>query len=214
MPVGSVGNGTSWDLASSAGTVLDFEDLLASGPGYTTIPSYSGGGFTLVNLSVTAGSNDAFASPQSDNASYQGSTALANNRADGVTMLTKDGGATFTLGSIDVAELFPSNPSTGVLTFTGTRADGTTVTSAFTMDGMAGFQTFTFEGFKNLVSVTWVQSSPYHQFDNIVLDPVTVSPQSVGPKTKDDCFKGGWARFGFRNQGQCIRMVETGKGGK
>ena len=28
---------------------------------------------------------------------------------------------------------------------------------------------------------------------------------------KDDCRDGGWAHYGFANQGQCIRFVETGK---
>lgn len=31
------------------------------------------------------------------------------------------------------------------------------------------------------------------------------------PDSKDDCKKGGWADFGFRNQGQCIRFVNTGQ---
>ena len=31
------------------------------------------------------------------------------------------------------------------------------------------------------------------------------------PETKKDCKKGGWEEFGFRNQGQCIRFVNTGK---
>jgi hypothetical protein len=30
-------------------------------------------------------------------------------------------------------------------------------------------------------------------------------------QTKDDCKDGGWEDFGFRNQGQCIRFVNTGK---
>lgn len=28
---------------------------------------------------------------------------------------------------------------------------------------------------------------------------------------KADCFDGGWEEFGFKNQGQCVRFVETGK---
>lgn len=28
---------------------------------------------------------------------------------------------------------------------------------------------------------------------------------------KSDCFKGGWEDYGFKNQGQCVRFVETGK---
>lgn len=31
------------------------------------------------------------------------------------------------------------------------------------------------------------------------------------PTTKDQCKKGGWEAFGFKNQGQCVRFVETGK---
>jgi hypothetical protein len=31
------------------------------------------------------------------------------------------------------------------------------------------------------------------------------------PETKDDCKKGGWEDFGFKNQGQCIKFVNTGK---
>ncbi len=31
------------------------------------------------------------------------------------------------------------------------------------------------------------------------------------PESKDECKKGGWQTFGFRNQGQCIKYVNTGK---
>jgi hypothetical protein len=32
----------------------------------------------------------------------------------------------------------------------------------------------------------------------------------VDPTTKDQCRDGGWETYGFRNQGQCIRFVNTG----
>ena len=35
-------------------------------------------------------------------------------------------------------------------------------------------------------------------------------PAPVNPVIKSDCMKGGWSDFGFRNQGQCIRFIETG----
>lgn len=41
-------------------------------------------------------------------------------------------------------------------------------------------------------------------------DP-TPFPPPANPSTREQCVKGGWAGFGFRNQGQCIRFVETGK---
>lgn len=35
-------------------------------------------------------------------------------------------------------------------------------------------------------------------------------PAPVNPVSHEDCMKGGWSNFEFRNQGQCIRFVETG----
>jgi hypothetical protein len=32
----------------------------------------------------------------------------------------------------------------------------------------------------------------------------------AGPQSKDDCKNGGWEKYGFKNQGQCVRYVETG----
>lgn len=41
---------------------------------------------------------------------------------------------------------------------------------------------------------------------------LTVTYAGYGnPVRKDDCRSGGWQGFGFANQGQCVRFVETGK---
>jgi hypothetical protein len=32
-------------------------------------------------------------------------------------------------------------------------------------------------------------------------------PPTEQPQTKEDCKKGGWKEFGFKNQGQCIKAV-------
>lgn len=34
-------------------------------------------------------------------------------------------------------------------------------------------------------------------------------PRQLDPVSKEECMKGGWSNFDFRNQGQCIRFVET-----
>lgn len=36
-------------------------------------------------------------------------------------------------------------------------------------------------------------------------------PGPSNPASRDQCKAGGWVAFGFRNQGQCVRFVETGK---
>jgi len=38
-----------------------------------------------------------------------------------------------------------------------------------------------------------------------------VNVPGCSPEVKDDCKNGGWESFGFSNQGQCIRFVNTGQ---
>ena len=44
-----------------------------------------------------------------------------------------------------------------------------------------------------------------------VIDNVTLGQAILDPQTKDDCKNGGWEQYGFKNQGQCVRFIETGK---
>jgi len=63
----------------------------------------------------------------------------------------------------------------------------------------------------------WSISGPMGAvFDDITYGvPVDEPDEEPGspsdPVTKDDCKKGGWEAFGFKNQGQCVRFVETKK---
>lgn len=201
----TLGGASTANLVAGDATVIDFEGLASPGTSFTFVGTYAEEGFTLVSESSSG--DDAFGAPQTDNTDfYQGSTALVNNAPDGVTTLTRGDGETFNVASIDIAELRLSDASPREVPFTGTKADGSTVLATFTTDGLAGFETFTFEGFTELTALSWVQVAPFHQFDNIALDPVDLQPQ-----TKDDCRNGGWDEFGFRNQGQCVRFVETAK---
>jgi hypothetical protein len=36
-------------------------------------------------------------------------------------------------------------------------------------------------------------------------------PAPLDPADKEECKAGGWSSFGFRNQGQCVRFIETGE---
>ena len=50
--------------------------------------------------------------------------------------------------------------------------------------------------------------------DNVVVTidgDATTYDFEPAPASKDDCKKGGWADYGFSNQGQCIRFVNTGQ---
>lgn len=48
--------------------------------------------------------------------------------------------------------------------------------------------------------------------DGITLNDTTYNFELTNePTNKNDCKQGGWEDFGFRNQGQCIRFVNTGQ---
>ena len=153
---------------------IDFEALQTPASGFPRIDDVTGNpyqyvedGFVLDDLTATQGFYRWGLGTQQyiDN----GSTNMYNNAANGITRLTRVGGGTFGLLSIDLAEL--NGPDMSPVTFTGTRADGSVVTYAVQIDGVPFFaETFTFPStFQNLVRVEWIQASPYHTFDNIVV---------------------------------------------
>jgi Spy/CpxP family protein refolding chaperone len=45
----------------------------------------------------------------------------------------------------------------------------------------------------------------------VLAAPGAMAEHSDDPGSKSDCMRGGWADYGFRNQGQCIRFVNTGQ---
>jgi 6-phosphogluconolactonase (cycloisomerase 2 family) len=78
---------------------------------------------------------------------------------DRITMLRTDG-KRFDLSSIALSTTASSGQS---VTFTGTKADGTTVTQTFTVPGGGAFSTFTFpSSFTGLKSVSWVSFAGLH----------------------------------------------------
>jgi hypothetical protein len=134
---------------------------------------YTEDGFNIVDATYSFG----FYSIGTQTTSYAGSTALTTGIIGAVTRLNQSAGGTFTLSSIELGNI--SIAGTKTISFTGLKADNTTVTQNFTTDLNAiNLRTFNFTNFTNLVSVDWVDNgsgSPvYYQFDNINVSP-TVS---------------------------------------
>jgi hypothetical protein len=112
-------------------------------------------------------------------------TSLFEFFAFSKTTLT-DGGAAFTLNSIDLAPVIAGGSGTFTVTFTGTHPDSSTVSQTFTVnDGTPpGLQTFDFSGFSNLTNVTFTQGTnggffaeqeTAYQFDNVSVANGSVS---------------------------------------
>ncbi|MDF5708650.1 MAG: hypothetical protein PUP90_13430 [Nostoc sp. S4] len=162
----AIGMGTT----AQALTVIDFESLAQPGDGTTDQGfSYTEDGYTLTNTNIN---QFPFATFNTGKSRYLGSTALYNNSIDGTTVLTRNDGGIFDLLSIDLGELNEPFESSTV-TFVGTKADNSVISNSFNLNGVKGFQTFAFTDFTNLVSTSWQQIAPFHQFDNIVVSDIT-----------------------------------------
>jgi hypothetical protein len=161
-------------VSAQSTVVLDFESL-AHGGTFISVPSpYSEDGFTITS-SVTA-SSDAFTVFGPASSQFTGSAALASGTVPATWTLTNDNNDTFDLVSIDISEFICSPESCffggGLLTYTGTKADLSTVTHSFFLDQVFGLETIMFpSSFSGLASVSvFVDASgpQFHQIDNIV----------------------------------------------
>lgn len=155
-------------VGASQSYTFNFNSL--GGVNDVTIPTYHENGYTF---NTTANNTSQFRIFGSSNTvRYAGSPALTTEWAPVTISLTHDNGTPFNVTSMDLSTIWNSVYFPTV-SFTGTRADGTTVQQAFSISNHLGFQTCTFTGFSNLTSLTWksTSTSDYHQFDNVVVSP-------------------------------------------
>lgn len=139
--------------------------------------TYAEEGFLLTNTATEAGSgfSPSLATTGTSGYGYNGSTALFNDNWEGQTVLTRTDGGWFNILSITLSEFYDIEPDSDPISvvFTGMLNSGATVTQTFTLDGVFGAEVFAFdEIFSNLVSVSWLQTADYHQFDDIRVAPV------------------------------------------
>ena len=84
------------------------------------------------------------------------------------------------------------------------------VEKSFTFTATDATTTLTFRSLHAGDPNNWRSRAEGPALDNIRV--VWDAPDApTNPETKADCKKGGWQDYGFRNQGQCIRYVNTGK---
>jgi len=185
--LGTIGLLTVAMGSPASAIVMDFESLAF--PGFSnqapqsisaTPTTYSEGGFTLITTGANAGFG--FARYGTDSDRFPGSTVLLNNTVDRDTVLTKDGGGSFSIGAISLATTNVVSGSFDLL-FTGTKSDNSTVDQTFSIDNTTyALETFLFSSaFTDIVSLRWTQGRPSHQFDNLVLDEaVSAVPAPAG----------------------------------
>jgi hypothetical protein len=154
-------------------TVITFDPLASTIT--QQFPEYVESGFQFT------GYFSSFASWGSLDVNYAGSPALFNNRVDNTTYLTRVDGGSFSLDSIDLSEVYNlGSYETTEAVFTGQFTGGGTASYTAVLDLVFGFQAFDFgDLFSDVTSVSWVQTSHYHQFDNVSVDSAPVPEPST-----------------------------------
>ncbi|MBI5256665.1 MAG: PEP-CTERM sorting domain-containing protein [Burkholderiales bacterium] len=171
---------------SAQAAVIGFEGI--SGDGNPIVTSYSEAGF------VFSSSHMHVVAPSIALAS-NGTQSLVEEAGGlgGPITMTHGGGATFSISSLDAAEVFVGGsagfPNASILRVVGTLFGGGTVTADLALDGVldgtggaADFQHFVLSGFDNLVSVTFsgllaTGGTGGISLDNISTDPGTNVPE-------------------------------------
>jgi PEP-CTERM motif len=170
-------------LALTAQTTLTFDANACTGTGSFVAPSpYIESGFEL----TFTGGGDTYGAWCSSSPNYPGSPDIGIASGGEQATLTKVGGGTFSLQSIDLATLFGGGAG-GSVFFTGDLSGGGTVTASGTFDAASGpptFSTFNFDdSWTDLADVYFVQGPAENentfQFDNVVLDSPVPEPGSM-----------------------------------
>ena len=155
---------------SASATVINFNDLSTAQAINSDGHSVNESGFNF----STGGANGFFNSGPSDpSGRFPGVTALFDNTRDGQDTLTKIGGGTFSLGSIDLANL--NGPAADSATFTGSLNGQIVATQTVNFNSFGHLTTEALTGFTGVDEVQFVQTAPFYQFTNLVVDAGTAA---------------------------------------
>jgi hypothetical protein len=121
-------------------------------------------------------------------------------------------GGSISIAADDFAAVFVNGLLVGTI---GSTTDGTLAGAASSSLHTFDIGAFLVPG-ANLITVQGANgnfgcgSGPYNCNPAGVVFGGTITFQA-NPLTKDDCKDAGWEIYGFRNQGQCVRFIETGE---
>lgn len=164
--------------------VLDFEDLNNNGTGGYTLfgDQFDSGGYHFESVFMQ-GDPAALASWTPDLPQYYtGSVSPFVNYFGDHVLMTKIGGGTFDVVSIDICDVY-RQPNMGTkVTFVGTHADNSTTTVYVTLSGSENLKTYALN-LSNLKSLEWDTGDlNWVQWDNINLvpEPATMTALALG----------------------------------
>jgi hypothetical protein len=159
-------------LDDDVAPVIEFENAISGSSEYVE------DGLSFIGVPVVSSGTFLLAEPDNQFAyAYTGSKSLhSSNFFDDVRMQETDG-SNFGVTSIQLDQWYDQNasetwgvPVSSTVEFRGTKADGSTITQAFTTDDQKGLQTFNFNSdfHTGLTSMIWSQDN-HVNLDYIVL---------------------------------------------
>jgi MYXO-CTERM domain-containing protein len=146
-------------------------------PGTPTVVSEQG--FTFTACCDLSAKFEVFGAAE---ARFPGQVALILDGAGRTTTLTRDGGGTFSLASLDVANIL--SPGAVDIEIDGIVHGGSAVHEDFSFNSFDHLTTLTLDSdFQDLDSVSWAQvGNPEFQFTNVVVQPdATALPEPTMP---------------------------------
>jgi len=158
---------------------IDFDDFAFNDTGIHDLTPISGtlerDGFTFTPSQFTK-----FDVLGTQEARFAGEVAMFNNENTGTTTLTRDGGGTFAVESIDVANIL--GPGANSITFHGAVHGGGTVTESFSFDSFGHLTTLSLDSdFANLDALSFDENgNPSFQFTDLVVDADAAVPEPAG----------------------------------
>jgi hypothetical protein len=108
-------------------------------------------------------------------------------------------------------------------TVTATRPDNTTDVVSAPFAIQPWWLTYPEYPSPTLTSMAFDLGQGFVEYTSVQIDITNTTPWTwkaineielivpVNPESQGDCKNGGWEQFGFKNQGQCVRFIETGK---
>lgn len=169
--------------ASSIVSVIDFEDLASPDELTGAGSSYSSQGYIFSYASAPGEPYPVGFTVVGTTWQFNtGSTALLANSARATATLTRDDAQAYSFIAVDLAEL--NGPGVTSVQFDGLTLGGLYVSQTFNLDGLVGFEHFSFsDDFASVISVTWIQGDVVnfmpHMFDNVAVATSSVPAPSA-----------------------------------
>ncbi len=178
LGIAALGPAMIGGVGSAEATTINFDGFAFNDSAIHDLTPISGS-LSLDGFTFTAGQFTKFDVFGTQEGRFAGQVAMFNNANFGATMLTRVGGGTFSLLSLDVANIL--GPGADSITLHGQVHGGGTVSESFAFNSFGHLTTLTLDrDFRDLDSVSFDENpSPGFQFTDLVVSTEVAEPAGL-----------------------------------